>query len=297
MVRAALFLMFIIAGSLRAEAKTLLVLASTSDLAAVAKEVGGSAVDIDVICKPDQDPHSFEILPRQILRAQQADVYLKVGVALDPWADDMIRSAENPRLIVVDCSRNIEILGFEHAHEEGEEHAHPEGNPHYWLAPTNLTAVAANIRDGLIQADSTRSDLWRKGFDTFTVRIDSAVILWRKIAAPCAGLGIVTTHASWDYFARDFGLRIAGVVSHIPDAEPSPVHLAELTQLIRSGGAQVFLKEPFTSDRLPKMLAQDTGIRVMIAPPSVGATESSTDIWTHFDGLIRDLTMHCSTPR
>ena len=278
-------------------AEPLRVVASTSDLAAVAREIAGPAVQIDVICRPDQDPHSFDILPRQVVLVQRADVYLKVGVALDPWADDLIRSADNPRLGVVDCSREIEIIGGAPGEDEAEEHTHPAGNPHYWLGPANLPQIARNIRDGLLRADPAASERWTASYEAFAARADSALQNWREILAPCRGTGIVTTHASWDYFARDFGLRVAGVVSHVPDAEPSPAHLARLEEIIRAGGARVFLKEPFTSGRVAQVLARDTGIQVMAAPPSVGALPQCTDVWSHFDYLARELAAHCRGSR
>jgi len=280
--------------SVRAE--PLRVVASTSDLAAVARELVEPSVRMDVICRPDQDPHSFDILPRQVMLVKQADVYLKVGVALDPWADDLIRAAENPRLVVVDCSRNIEIIGAT-AEDEAEEHTHPAGNPHYWLGPANLARMAENIRDGLLRADSAEADGLTASYETFAARADSALAHWRETLAPCRGVGIVTAHAGWDYFARDFGLRVAGVVSHVPDAEPSPAHLAQLEEIIRAGGAGVFLREPFTSDRIPRVLARDTGIQVMTAPPSVGAIPQSTDVWSHFDYLARELAARCGGSR
>ena len=274
-------------------AEPLRIVASTSDLAAVAREMVGPSVQVDVICRPDQDPHSFDILPRQVMLVKQADVYLKVGVALDPWADDLIRAAENPRLVVIDCSHGIEIIRDAPGADETGEHTHPAGNPHYWLGPANLARIAGNIRDGLLLADPAASAQLTESCETLAARADSALARWREILAPCRGSGIVTAHASWDYFARDFGLRVAGVVSRVPDAEPSPAHLARLEEIIRGGGAGVFLKEPFTSDRIPWVLARDTGIQVMAAPSSVGAMPQSTDVWSHFEYLARELAARC----
>jgi zinc transport system substrate-binding protein len=275
------------------------IVASINDLAAVAREIAGSDAQIDVICRPDQNPHSFEILPRQVMLVQQADVYLKVGVALDPWADQLIRAAGNPHLIVVDCSRGIAILHDKPGADEAEADArtHPEGNPHYWLGPANLPVIAENIRDGLVRADSADAERFTQSLDVFAARVDSALSHWREVLAPCKGTGIITGHPEWDYFARDFDLRVAGVVSYVPDAEPSPARLAQLEETIRSGAARVFFQEPLASDRIPKVLARDTGIELMVVPPSVGAIPQSTDVWSQFDYLARELAQRCGPSR
>jgi ABC-type Zn uptake system ZnuABC Zn-binding protein ZnuA len=292
-------LALILSGCLLAASVTaapLHIVASINDLAAVAREIAGPSARIDIICRPDQDPHSVDVPPRDLGLVRQADVYFKVGVALDPWADDLIRAAHNPRLVVVDCSRGIEILGVS-GEDEAEKRTHPEGNPHYWLGPSNLVRIAANIRDGLMRADSMAAPQVAKSFELFAARADSAFAHWREMLAPCRGTGIVTEHPAWDYFARDFGLRVAGVVSAVPDAEPTPAHLARLEEIIRAGGARVFLKEPFASERIPQVLARDTGIQVMTAPPSVGAIPESRDLWSHFDYLVRELAARCGSSR
>ena len=271
------------------------VVASTTDLAEIAREVGGSHVTVEALCRADQDPHDFEILPSQVMLVQHADVYLKVGLALDLWADKLLESAGNAKLNVVDCSRGIDVIG---AHEQHEGNSpHPLGNPHYWLGPTNLPLIAANIRDALTKADDSHGDLFWQRAVTFKARIDSALARWKSNLAPCGGWALVSSHPSWDYFARDFGLGLAGTVSRIPDAEPSPLELASLEQTIRKHGKVIFMREPFTSDRFPNVLSRDTGIPVLLAPSSAGALPQTQDLWTLFDYLTSQLATQCQTTR
>jgi ABC-type Zn uptake system ZnuABC Zn-binding protein ZnuA len=273
-------------------AEPLNVVASTSDLAAVAKEVGGGFVSVESLCRGDQDPHDFEVLPSQVMIVQQASVYLKVGLALDPWADKLIQSSGNATLVVCDCSKGVAVIGA--ATHEGP---HPLGNPHYWLGPVNDTIVAGNIRDALTKADAAHAEDYARNCTTFITRLDSALTQWRAALAPCEGWGIVSSHPSWDYFARDFGLAIVGTVSRIPDAEPSPVDLANLEQKIRSRSKVLFLREPFTSNRYASVLAKDTGIPILLVPPSVGAVPEAQTLWTFFDDVTAKLAGQCQTSR
>jgi len=279
--------------AMNAAAAPLHVVTSTTDLAAVAREIGGDRVSIESLCRGDQDPHAFEILPSQAALVRQADVYLKVGLALDVWADKLLTSAASSQVIVVDCSRGINVLGG----EEGQDSPHPQGNPHYWLGPTNLPRMAANIRDGFMRADSAHAADYQARYETFATRADSAFQTWKKTLSACRGVGLVSTHSSWDYFARDFGLTIIGVVHRIPDIEPSPADFARLESSIRKHGRAIFLKEPFVPDRIPTVLAHDTGLRVVAAASSVGAANETQDVWSFFDHLVHDLAAACAEIR
>jgi zinc/manganese transport system substrate-binding protein len=270
------------------------VVASTTDLAAIAREVGGDLVQVESLCRGDQDPHEFEVLPAQVTTIQQADVYLKVGLALDAWADKLIAGAGNRRLTVIDCSNHLELLG---KGGDGSNGAHPLGNPHYWLAPSTFALIGATIRDGLIQADPARQADWEATYAAFAARADSAYVAWKATMAPCRGMAVVTEHASWDYFVRDFGLEIAGIVNRIPEAEPTPLDLARLEQTITSRRVRIYLREPCESPRIPEVLARDTGIRIVLAPTSVGAVPAARDLWSHFDYLIGTLSAACSESR
>jgi zinc/manganese transport system substrate-binding protein len=269
-------------------AAPLRVVASTTDLAAIAREIGGDRIIVQSLCRADQDPHEFEILLSQATVVQQADVCLKVGLALDVWADKLLATTAFSHTIIVDCSQGVAVIGG----EAGKDSPHPLGNPHYWLGPTNLPLIAANIRDALMRADSAHAAEFQEHYDTFAARADSAFQMWKEKLSACRSVGLVSTHSSWDYFARDFGLTIIGVVHRIPDVEPSPADFAHLEDLIRRHGHAVFLKEPFVPERIPTVLARDTGLHMLMAPSSVG-TNGAQDVWSFFDHLVRDLSAAC----
>lgn len=281
-----------------AAAGPLRVVASTPDMAAVAGEIGGTRVQVDALCGADQDPHAFELLPRHALAVQAAQVYLKVGAGLDPWADKLIQAAGNPHMLVADCAKDIALVqaaACDHEHEH--EPQHHAGNPHYWLGPANLPQIAATICAALQAADSAHTAEYAAGRTAFTLKLDSAYAQWKTILEPCRGRALASTHSSWDYFARDFELRIIGTISDIPDSEPSPRSFAELLAGIRNANARVLLCEPFAATRIPELLARETGIQILIAPTSVGAIPEAADLWSQFHYLASEIARRCGSPQ
>ena len=66
-----------------AEAKTLKVVTTTEDLAAIARDIGGSHVDVFAIAKGYQDPHFVDAKPSYLLKMRRADLLITVGLELE----------------------------------------------------------------------------------------------------------------------------------------------------------------------------------------------------------------------
>src|SRR5438046_3629526 len=113
----ALLACFLASSPLGAQSK-LNVVATTEDLAAIAREVGGDHVTVDSIAKGYQDPHFVEAKPSFILKLQKADILILVGRDLEiGWLPPLIPQSRNSKVQVgadgyLDASqhaRNLEV--------------------------------------------------------------------------------------------------------------------------------------------------------------------------------------------
>lgn len=264
--------------------------ASTADLASIASLVGGDLVQVDAIVRGDANPHTVEVLPSSMLKVARADLYFEIGLGLDQWARPIIDGARNGRLTLVDCSRGIDVLDVPTTKVDASMgDVHPGGNPHYWLDPANGLIVAGTVRDAFVAADPGHAAAYARGYESFARTLAEKQEAWRKEAAPLEGLRIVSFHDSWPYFARAFGLEVAGFVEPRPGIEPTPAHTAELIELIRARQVPAIVREPYFSDRVPASIAARTGARVVVLAPSVGGAEGVDDYFELFDHDIRAL--------
>ena len=130
------------------------VVASTTDLASIAEFIGGENIDVESISIGTSDPHYVEVLPSYMMKVARADVYLKVGMDLDRWANQIIDGSRNGKLVVVDCSQQIEPLQRPTTKVDASMgDVHPQGNPHYWLDPNNGIVIAEMITNALAEVD------------------------------------------------------------------------------------------------------------------------------------------------
>ena len=232
----------------------ILVVSSVPDLGSIAAAIGGENISVSSITKADSNPHSVEVFPSYMAKVSRAGVYLKVGLALDQWADAIIDGSRNNRLIVVDCSKNINVLEKPAGKVDASlGDVHPDGNPHYWLDPENGIIVAQNILHGLQEADPAKSAIYASNFERFKSECESRYAAWKKVLSPLAGRNILEYHSSWIYFATAFGLSIKGHVEPFPGIPPTGKHLAKLVDLIKKGNIAFIIQEPYFPNDAPQI--------------------------------------------
>jgi ABC-type Zn uptake system ZnuABC Zn-binding protein ZnuA len=271
----------------RAELK---VVASTEDLAAIAREVGGDKIKLDFIGRGYQDPHFVEAKPSFILKLNGADLLIAVGRELEiGWLPPLVQQSRNAKIQpgangYLDASLTAKILEIPTGQiTRAMGDVHPAGNPHYWLDPGNGRHIAAAIRDKLSQLDAANAATFAANYTAFDKRLAEAEKRWDAKMAPFKGTKIVTYHRSWPNFCDRFSLDVIGYVEPRPGIPPSPGHTLDLIQEMKRQNVKVVLVEPYFDLKTPNSIGRETGAKVLVMPPSVGGEKEITDYIKLFD--------------
>ncbi len=279
------------------EAKKLNVVTSTTDMAALAQEVGGDKVTVEAIAKGYQDPHFVEAKPSFLLKLKNADLLISVGLQLEiGWLPPLITQSGNPRIQVgapgyLDASQFAEILDLPTGQvTRAMGDVHPLGNPHYWLDPNNGRRIARGIAQKLGEMDPGDSQYFQQRFQDFDRRLTAAEKNWDAQMAPYRGRKIVTYHTSWSNFVKHFGLQVVGYIEPRPGIPPTPAHTLEIIQLMKRDSIKVVVVEPYFDLKTPNSIGSATGAKVIVLLPSVGGEKEVTDYFKLFDYDINLLT-------
>lgn len=290
------FLMMILWLQELAWAAPLRVVTTTEDLAAIAREVGGSLVEVESLTRGSQDPHFLEARPSLMLKASRADLFIQVGLGLEAgWAPALLVGARNPKIQpgaagFLDGSRHIEPLEVPVSPvDRSQGDVHPLGNPHYWLDPENGKLIAQTIAQGLSTYLPNQSSQISRNLKEFTEKLDGAIVRWNAKMKPYQGIKVVSYHNSWSYFARRFGLNVVGYVEPKPGIPPSPSHLNQLIALMKDEKVRLIIIEPYFSRSTPDLLSRETGAKVLVLPPSVDREKGVNTYFDLFDHLTRKI--------
>ena len=266
------------------------VMATTEDLASLAREVGGERITVDSIAKGYQDPHFVEAKPSFILKLQRADLLIAVGRELEiGWLPPLIQQSRNGKIQVgadgyLDASLHARILDIPQGQiTRAMGDVHPLGNPHYWLDPENGKIIARDIADKLSQFRPADRAAFQQRLSDFTGRLDAAEKRWLAALAPYKGTKVVTYHQSYSNFADRFGLQVIGYVEPRPGIPPTPQHTLDVINEMKRQAVKLILVEPYFDLKTPNAIARETDAQVLVMPPSVGGVKDVPDYFKLFD--------------
>jgi zinc/manganese transport system substrate-binding protein len=266
------------------------VVTSLQDFASIADAVGGKRVETFSLAKGYQDPHFVEPKPSFVLKLSRADLLIVAGLELETgYLPPLIDQSRNDKIRpgapgYLDASVGCDILERPTGvvtRAMGD--VHPFGNPHFWLDPENGRIIARAISDRLSRLDPGGAADYRAGLAAFEAKLTEGEKRWEAALAPYAGTELVTYHNSWPNFLKRFRLVAAGYVEPKPGIPPSPSHIVELIDLMRTKKIPVILMEPYFDRKTPAMIASKTGAKLLVFIPSVGGVPETKDYFSLFD--------------
>jgi ABC-type Zn uptake system ZnuABC Zn-binding protein ZnuA len=287
------------------------VVATTTQAADLARNVGGDRVHVEGLLGPNADPHEYEVRPDDVKALGGTDVVVRSGGDLDAWLDDAIENAGGEPEVVTLLDAVRPLAGGGHDHGAGEDgHAGDEVDPHWWQDPRNAELAVAAIERALSRADPEGASGYRARADAYTAelrRLDRAVArCWDEV--PAAQRKLVTTHDALGYYARRYGLEVIGAVipSLSTQAQPSAGDTAALIDLIRRERVRAVFAESSVNPKVEQAIAREAGARVgralwadSLGPPGSDGDTYLRSIASNTRALVGGVTggaVTCSLP-
>jgi len=284
----------------------LTVVATTPDLANVAKEVGGDLVDVTALAKGYQDPHFVDPKPSFIMILQGADLLILNGMELEAgWLPPLIERARNGKIMYgaegyLDASEGItplEVPQGNRSELRAQGDVHPAGNPHYMLDPEDARIVAGEICSRFVRLSPEHAADFKANLSKFTARLNDRITEWKSKMEPFRGIKMVTYHRLYPYFANRFGLQSVAEIEPKPGISLSPSHVSYLIRFIPESGAKILVMAPYYSERVPRLLEKKTGIKVLVLPTMPGGVKGTDDYISMTDYVINTIAEALTTQK
>ncbi len=240
------------------------VVASFYPLQYVAERIAGDHAKVTNLTKAGAEPHDLELSPRQTADLTSASVVI-YEKGLQPAVDEAIAN-DSPEH-VVDAADVVEL-----APADGTDGR----DPHFWLDPTLLAEVAEAFTESISEADSGHADDYRAANQELQTDLRNLDGEFRTGLADCRSHTLVVSHDAFGYLGRRYDLDVHPIAGLSPAAEPSPRHLAELSDLVRTDNVTTVFSERLASRKLADTLAADLDIKTAVLDPIEGLTSSDS---------------------
>jgi zinc/manganese transport system substrate-binding protein len=255
------------------------VVTTTTDYADLARQVGGERVEVYSIMKGPENVHNVMAKPTEMVRLNAADLFVHSGLDAEPWRDNLMKGARNPRIMpgrpgYVDMSEGVQLKDVPTGRvdrSQGDVHAY--GNPHYTLNPQNAQRMAVTLLKALVANDPAGADYYKANAKRFVLEMSEVSKELKQTFAPYAGLKVVTFHRAWDYFADATGFNIVGTIEPQVSITPSPSQVRRTIELMKEQGVRVVICETYDDDKLAQYVADQAGAKMVVLPDHVNGVE------------------------
>jgi len=222
-------------------------------IADMARNVAGDAAIVESITKAGAEIHGYQPTPRDIIRAQDADLILWNGLNLELWFEQFFSNLSDVPSVTL--SEGVEPIGI----TEGEYNGKP--NPHAWMSVSSAVIYVDNIRDAFIEHDPQNAAIYAANADAYKREITEAITPLRDaiLAVPIGQRWLVSCEGAFSYLIRDFEMQELYLWPINADQQGTPQQVRKVIDTVRAHNIKAVFCESTVSQAPAKQVARETG--------------------------------------
>ena len=221
----------------------------------MAQNIAGDAATVESITKPGAEIHDYEPTPKDIVKAQSADLVLWNGLNLERWFEKFFQNVKDKPAVVV--TEGIEPMSI----NEGPYTGNP--NPHAWMSPSNALIYIENIKNALVKYDPQNKETYKKNAALYAQKIKALdKPLREKLAqVPEAQRWLVTSEGAFSYLTRDYGFKEAYLWPINAEQQGTPQQVRKVIETVKANKIPVVFSESTISPKPAKQVAKESGAK------------------------------------
>ncbi len=279
------YFVFKYSGSSKIESKKIKVVTTLFPLSDIAKSIGGERASVYQLLPPGVEAHSFEPKPSDIVKINEADIFIYTGKFMEPWVDDILRSVNNKKLIIVDASKNTRMIpGVFHDADE------PAGtlDPHIWLDFDNAKIMVENIEQAFINNDPSGASFFNKKGTDYRAELESLDKQYRLSLTSCEKKEIVYGgHYAFGYLANRYGLKYLATQGVSPDSEPTAKDMVDLVNQVNKEKIEYIFYEELSSPKIAETISRETKAKMLLLNAAHNLSKDNLESGISFFDILK----------
>lgn len=244
--------LYVSGGAAQADEKKFKAVTTFTVIADIARNVAGDAAIVESITKPGAEIHDYQPTPKDIVRAQGADVIFWNGLNLERWFERFLHDVKDVPSVVV--SDGIEPLSI----YEGPYTGKP--NPHAWMSTESALIYVENIRKAFVEFDPVNADTYNANAAAYSAQITAikSELKERLSHIPQDKRYLVSSEGAFSYLAKDLDMQEVYLWPMNADQQGTPQQVRKVIDTVREKNIPVVFSESTISDKPAKQVASET---------------------------------------
>lgn len=232
---------------------------SIEPLRFLTEQIAGDAFHVSTLVPKGSSPETYEPSPEQMVDLGRSTIFFGINdLGFErTWLERLRQTA--PEVTFVDAATGIQRMNG-HRHDHDGSHGDALTDPHVWTSPGNMKRIAQNICQALCQADTAQAGIFKSNLQQTLKSIQTVEDSIRTLLASSPCKTFLIYHPALTYFARDYGLEQLTIEKD--GKEPSPRHLAELTELCKTKSVRIIFVQQEFDRKNAELIARETGTRI-----------------------------------
>lgn len=269
-------------GSSADSGKKLTVYTSFYPMYDLTKKIGGDKINLKNLVPAGTEPHDWEPTPSDMGNLEKADVLIYNGAGMESWMDKVLKSINNKKLVTVEASKGLKLLGNP---DKNENSAY---DPHVWLNPMLAKQEMEAIKNALVNADSANKEYYEKNFNENAFKLDQLDQDYKKTITGLSKKDIIVAHQAFSYLCSAYGLNQVAIEGLAADSEPSPARMAEIVNFAKEKQLKYIFFEELVSPKVAQTIAKETGATATVLSPLEGLSETDQKAGKDYFSVMRD---------
>ncbi|MBD6618863.1 metal ABC transporter substrate-binding protein [Komarekiella sp. 'clone 1'] len=235
------------------------VVATTTVLCDLTKQVAGDTINLTCLISPGADPHLYQPKSEDRKAIEQASLILYNGYNFEPGLIKIIKASKNPAPKIAVGQAAVPKP------QRLQKGSKKVTDPHLWHNTKNTIRMVEVINRNLGKLEPNEAKNYISNARKITNEI-TQMDSWIKstiASIPPKQRKLVTTHDAMGYYAKAYGLSLAGALEGISTAEkPTDARVKNLVTGIKQARVPTIFAETTTNPKLIESVAREAKVKV-----------------------------------
>lgn len=237
------------------------------------REISGGEIEATMLLSGGQDSHSFEPTAKDIVKINEADLFICTGGESDSWIDTISDSLTGD-VKIIKMMDYVTPLEIDHNHDEEDHDEHGEQDDHdheekydehVWTSPLNAMKISEGITKALCEISPENAEKYNSGLAEYEKKLSELDKKLKEAADKLNKPLIFGDRFPFTYLAHDYGISYHAAFSGCSsETEPSAAKMTELIEEAKAADVKVIYYIEFSTRKVADTIAEAVGAQTRL---------------------------------